>query len=110
MQRLHMDDLVGHLLDLEGESWEVGSIPAIATEDKTFRLSDAPGDLYFRPAGEWLHKGREPMHVLEEIRRAQGSLNFSAQYQQAPVPPGGNVIRRGLAALLHTYTNNVLPC
>jgi predicted phage terminase large subunit-like protein len=94
MQRLHMDDLVGHLLDLEGEAWEVVSIPAIATEDKTFRLSDAPGDIYFRPAGEVLHKEREPMHVLEEIRRAQGSLNFSAQYQQAPVPPGGNVIRR----------------
>ena len=94
MQRLHMEDLVGRLLDLEGESWEVVSIPAIATEDKILRLSDAPGDIYFRPAGEVLHEEREPMHVLEEIRRAQGSLNFSAQYQQAPVPPGGNVIRR----------------
>jgi predicted phage terminase large subunit-like protein len=41
-----------------------------------------------------LHDAREPMSVLEAIRRAQGSLNFSAQYQQAPVPPGGNVIKR----------------
>jgi hypothetical protein len=46
MQRLHMEDLVGRLLDLEGEAWEVVSIPAIAT-DNTFRLSDAPGDIYF---------------------------------------------------------------
>lgn len=101
MQRLHMEDLVGRLLDLEREAWEVVSIPAIATDDKSFRLSDAPGDVYFRPAREVLHEEREPMHVLEEIRRAQGSLNFSAQYQQSPVPPGGNVIRRDW---LHYYT------
>lgn len=94
MQRLHTDDLVGRLLDLEGDAWEVVSIPAIATEDKSFRLSDTPGDVYFRRAGEVLHEEREPMHVLDEIRHAQGSLNFSAQYQQAPVPPGDNVIRR----------------
>ena len=25
---------------------------------------------------------------------AQGSLTFSAQYQQAPVPPEGNIVRR----------------
>ncbi len=32
--------------------------------------------------------------MLEELRRAQGSLTFSAQYQQAPVPLEGNVVRR----------------
>jgi predicted phage terminase large subunit-like protein len=94
MQRLQTDDLVGHLLDLEPDAWEVVSIPAIATADKTYRLSDTPGDTYFRRAGEVLHEEREPLPVLDEIRRAQGTLNFSAQYQQAPVPPGGNVIRR----------------
>jgi hypothetical protein len=94
MQRLHTEDLVGRLLDLEAEAWEVVSIPAIATEDKSYQLSDTPDDIYFRPAGEVLHKEREPLPVLDEIRRAQGSLNFSAQYQQAPVAPGGNVIRR----------------
>jgi predicted phage terminase large subunit-like protein len=101
LQRLHTDDLAGRLLDLEAEAWEVVSIPAIATEDKSYQLSDTPDDIYFRPAGEVLHKEREPMHVLDEIRRAQGSLNFSAQYQQAPVAPGGNVIRRDW---LRTYT------
>ena len=94
MQRLHADDLVGRILDLEGEIWEVVSIPAIADEDKVFQLSDDPEDVYRRRAGEVLHDAREPMSVLEAIRRAQGSLNFSAQYQQAPVPPGGNVIKR----------------
>ena len=31
---------------------------------------------------------------LEATRRMQGSLVFSAQYQQAPVPPEGNIVRR----------------
>lgn len=94
MQRLHQDDLVGRLLDLEPDLWEVVSIPAIAPEDKAFRLSDRSDDIFVRRAGEGLHETREPMNILEEIRRAQGSMNFSAQYQQAPVPIGGNVIKR----------------
>jgi hypothetical protein len=61
MQRLHADDLVGRILDLEGEIWEVVSIPAIANEDKAFQLSDEPGDVYLRRAGEVLHEDREPM-------------------------------------------------
>ncbi|WP_456684568.1 phage terminase large subunit [Bradyrhizobium sp. P5_C11_2] len=92
MQRLHADDLVGHVV--ERDDWEVVSLPAIATEDACHRLSDVPGDFYRRPAGELLHPAREPMAVLEEMRRAQGSLTFQAQYQQDPTPAGGNVIRR----------------
>lgn len=41
-----------------------------------------------------LHESREPREILEGIRRAQGSLVFSAQYQQAPIPPEGNIIKR----------------
>ncbi|ESR23777.1 phage terminase large subunit [Lutibaculum baratangense] len=92
MQRLHEDDLVGHVM--EKDDWEVVSIPAIETEDKVYRLSDDPDDFYLRRAGEVLQEEREPLDILEGIRRAQGSLLFSSQYQQAPVPPEGNVIRR----------------
>ncbi|HXA69595.1 MAG TPA: phage terminase large subunit [Stellaceae bacterium] len=91
MQRLHEDDLVGHVT-ASGE-WEVVSIPAIATEEKPYQLSDDPEDVYIRRPGEVLHP-REPRDVLETIRRAQGSLIFSAQYQQAPVPPQGNIVKR----------------
>jgi hypothetical protein len=48
-----------------------------------------PGREHLRRAGEVLHPDREPPSVLEEIRRAMGSLEFSAQYQQRPVPAGG---------------------
>ena len=92
MQRLHEDDLVGHVL--ARDDWEVVSIPAIEPEDKAYRLSDAPDQVYYRSAGEVLHPDREPLSILETLRRAQGSLVFSAQYQQAPVPPEGNIVRR----------------
>jgi predicted phage terminase large subunit-like protein len=32
--------------------------------------------------------------VLEQVRRAMGSLTFSAQYQQSPMPAQGNIVRR----------------
>jgi predicted phage terminase large subunit-like protein len=92
MQRLHEDDLVGHILT-QGE-WEVVALPAVATEDKSYQLSDDSSDVHWRRAGDLLHPAREPHEVLEALRRAQGSLVFSAQYQQAPVPPEGNIVKR----------------
>jgi predicted phage terminase large subunit-like protein len=92
MQRLHQDDLVGHVL--EKEEWEVLSIPAIAPEDCEYRLGDQPGAVYCRRAGEVLHPGREPMEWLEIAKRNLGTLNFSAQYQQNPLPAEGNAIKR----------------
>lgn len=92
MQRLHEEDLVGHVL--ETDNWEVVSIPAIATEDRSYRLSDNPEHWYHRRAGEVLHPVREPIEVLESVRRGQGSLTFSAQYQQSPLPLEGNIVKR----------------
>jgi predicted phage terminase large subunit-like protein len=92
MQRLHEDDLVGHVL--ERGDWEVVSIPAIATEDCTYQLSDNPDHVHVRRIGDLLHEDREDHDVLDGVRRYLGSLVFSAQYQQAPVPPEGNIVRR----------------
>lgn len=92
MQRLHQDDLVGHVLDKE--DWEVLSIPAIAMENTTYRIGDAPDALHHRRIGEVLHPGREPLAWLEVAKRNLGALNFSAQYQQNPLPAEGNAIKR----------------
>lgn len=92
MQRLHEDDLVGHVLTTG--DWEVVSIPAIETEDRYYQLGDDPSQTYYRRSGEVLHADREPQYVLEQLRRSQGSLTFSAQYQQSPVPPTGNIVKR----------------
>jgi predicted phage terminase large subunit-like protein len=89
MQRLHEGDLVGHLLQERG--WKHLSVPAIAETDE--RVEIGPGRYYTRRAGELLHPARESQASLDNIKIAMGSATFSAQYQQAPVPPGGNMIR-----------------
>lgn len=68
------------------------SLPAIAESFETIKLS-AFEDHCRRP-GEVLAPEREPMEVLEQLRRQLGSDLFYAQYQQAPVPPGGAMIKR----------------
>lgn len=89
MQRLHTDDLVGHLL--EQGVWTHLNLPAIAEERCNVPIGD--GLYHVREAGELLHPERESQAVLDELKAAMGSIEFSAQYQQMPVPLGGNLIK-----------------
>ena len=83
MQRLHEDDLVGHVLEQEG--WEVVRFPAIAEADETHEVETIMGPLSFaRRQGEALHPDREPLETLARIRRTIGEYNFAGQYQQSP--------------------------
>ena len=91
MQRLHVDDLVGHVLE-KGPKWTHLNLPAIADASQEIELGD--GTTYRREVGEILHPEREPMAVLEELKAAMGSHGFSAQYQQTPVVPGGELIKQ----------------
>lgn len=90
MQRLHVDDLAGYLLQQGG--WEVLELPAIAVEEQEIILPN--GRVHHRLIDEVLHPEREPRGVLDQLRAEMGSADFSAQYQQAPVPAGGNMIKR----------------
>lgn len=92
MQRLHQEDLVGHVT--AQESWELATIPAIETEDRSYRLGPSPGDVHHCVVGEVIDPRREDHAIVSQMQRTLGSMNFAAQYQQDPVPPGGNVIRR----------------
>jgi hypothetical protein len=91
MQRVHMDDLTGFLLS-QSDEWEVLSLPAIAESDETIPLWSERK--HVRKAGEALSPEREPLHVLEALKLQIGSDAFSAQYQQAPAPPGGAMVKR----------------
>jgi predicted phage terminase large subunit-like protein len=105
MQRLHEDDLVGHILGLE--PWQVIRFPAIAEEDEIHTIETPYGTRRFeRRAGEALHPEREPLEVLNHIRDAQGEYNFSGQYQQAPAPLGGGMVK---AEWFKTYTSADVP-
>jgi predicted phage terminase large subunit-like protein len=92
MQRLHEDDLVGHVLGQE--PWEVVSFPAIAEADEVHEIQTIWGPRCFRRQhGEALHPEREPLSVLDNIRRTIGEYNFAGQYQQSPAPLGGGLVK-----------------
>lgn len=93
MQRLHEEDLAGYLFDQGG--WRHLDLPAIATEDQEIRTGPGPAGLYRRKEGDVLHPEREPRAALDRIKGELGSLAFSAQYQQRPIPLEGNLVKRG---------------
>ena len=90
MQRLHVDDLVAHVV--EKEPWLHLELPAIAEVDQ--RVPTGPDSFHDRRAGDGLHPEYESRETLEQIKANLGSHHFSAQYQQNPVPPGGGMIKR----------------
>jgi predicted phage terminase large subunit-like protein len=105
MQRLHQDDLVGHVL--EQDHWEMLSFPAIAEFDERVPIQTPFGDRFFaRTTGEALHPERESLTVLAGLRQTVGEYNFLSQYQQNPSPPGGAMVKTGW---LQFYEPNELP-
>src|SRR5215467_6215082 len=92
MHRLHEDDLAGHVL--AREEWEELRFPAIAEADERHRIVTLWGPRVFcRREGEALFPAREPLAMLAEIRRTIGEYNFAGQYQQAPAPLGGGLVK-----------------
>lgn len=90
MQRLHADDLAGHLLNQE--EWDRIMIPAIATEMEQWELGG--GAIKQRTVGEVIQASRMGLNELDVQHIRMGATAFSAQYQQQPVPDDGIVIRR----------------
>ncbi len=90
MQRLHEEDLAGHLL--ESGDWRHLSLPAIAESDLEIAISDGRFKRFLE--GDVLHPERESRAQLEQLRRSMGSATFSAQYQQSPVPAEGLHVKR----------------
>jgi predicted phage terminase large subunit-like protein len=88
MQRLHQQDLAGVMIEEGG--WEHLNLPATAIEDETIRLTR--GRVYHRSSGGILHPARQPLKMLEQEANRMGSILYSAQYQQQPVPAEGNFI------------------
>jgi predicted phage terminase large subunit-like protein len=105
MQRLHEDDLVGHVL--AQEPWDVVRFPAIAEEDEVREIATILGPRCFtRRRGEALHPEREPLETLEHICHTVGEYSFAGQYQQAPAPLGGGLVKE---EWFRRYGVNELP-
>jgi predicted phage terminase large subunit-like protein len=89
MQRLHLEDLVGHVWS-KGGNWRFLQLPAIAQEEEYIFIDD--GRTHYRAPGDLLHPKRESQEVLNQLKRDLGSFNFSAQYLQCPLPLEGEII------------------
>lgn len=89
-QRLHEDDLAGLLLADKG--WRHLNLPAIAEAEE--HIAVGANRIRVRQSGEPLDAVREPLDVLDEMKRAMGSHVFAAQYQQRPTPLGGGLLKR----------------
>src|SRR5262245_16152567 len=73
MQRLHVDDLAGHLLEQDG--WTHLNLPAIAMSEQRIQLG--PDRYHLRAMGELLHPVREPQKTLDEFKQSMGSMDFA---------------------------------
>jgi predicted phage terminase large subunit-like protein len=109
MQRVHLNDLTGYLLEKSG--WKILNLPAIAETDEAIEIGH--GKFHNRRAGDALQPERQSREMLETTRIDVGPDLFQAQYQQRPVPTGGLMIRREWLryyneAPKRTYCSNVI--
>jgi predicted phage terminase large subunit-like protein len=88
MQRLHQEDLTGHLLAKGG--WENLCIPAVA---ETRTVIDFGRVKLIREPGDLLHPSREGPGAMERAKRDMGSMAFAGQYQQRPTPAEGGILK-----------------
>jgi hypothetical protein len=89
-QRTHANDLTGHVL--AESDWYRIALPAIA-ERKTIIVFPRSQTERVREEGDILWPAREGPAELEAAKLRMGALGFSAQYQQAPTAPGGNLFK-----------------
>lgn len=107
-QRLHQNDLTGHVLEkADARNWTIVALPAIAEEYEVLAYEPWCGRRVFRrSAGDALHPERESVQELLARRASIGSYIWASQYQQTPIPIGGNLIK---AFWLGTYDPADLP-
>jgi predicted phage terminase large subunit-like protein len=93
MQRLHVLDLTGYLL--QDPQWKLLRLAAIAEAEERYPIVRVDGtpDVLGRREGEVLHAARESVEALQGIRQALGPYLFAAQYQQTPMAPDGNIVK-----------------
>lgn len=95
MQRLHMRDLTGYLLDpKDGRPDSVRHI-CIPAEDEGEKTIIKPPELrkYYDEQGGLFWPTRFSKKVLNDERR-KGSLYYAGQFQENPVPLEGNIFKR----------------
>lgn len=101
MQRLHEEDLTGHVLSKESDRWVHVKLPAIAEMQEGWEFP-VSGRSQVRKSGELLWPERLPQSQLNGMRVGMGSWAFAGQYQQNPAPLEGGIIKRQWARFYKT--------
>jgi predicted phage terminase large subunit-like protein len=93
MQRLHENDLTGHVLAEEPGEWTHLKIPSIATRRQTITYPKS-GQVRIRNVGDVLLPEYQNKARLRKILRGMGSYGFAGQHQQEPSDPSGGILKR----------------
>lgn len=88
MQRLHVHDLVGHILSKE-HGWTYLKLPMEASATPCVTVL---GLVDHREPGDLLWEKRFPRDVVEAEKRRLGNYGSAAQLQQEPTPIGGTIV------------------
>jgi predicted phage terminase large subunit-like protein len=94
MQRLHEEDLAGHLLAREASDWEHLCIPQEWEESQRRTTSIGWTDPR-KVDGELMFPIRFPVAVLAQERMRLGSSGYAGQHQQRPSAAEGEIFKRG---------------
>lgn len=89
MQRLHLNDPTGYLLDLGG--WEHLKIPLIAEGNKIYEIGTFKKEV---KEGDLLHPTFMNGQAIEREKRIAGAYHFAGQFMQNPSPTGGGEFRQ----------------
>lgn len=90
MQRLHENDLAGHVLGHGG--WDHLSLPAEYEGSKTFTSIGFQDPR--KKEGELLWPKRVSKENIAEIKHVMGSFKYASQFQQRPVPASGGQFKK----------------
>lgn len=110
-QRIHQEDLTGHIRKL---GWECLSLPS-EFEPTTKCFTSIGWSDPRTEEGELLWPEKFPKEVLDSLKAGLGSINYAAQYQQSPVPSDGGQFKsqwiryfsqQDDAYILHTPNGN----
>lgn len=91
MQRLHEQDLSGHIIEAGG--YEHLRLPAEADRRVIVHFPQS-GRSFIRESGALLWPEREGPEEIDAVKRALGSYNYAAQYGQEPSAAAGGTFKR----------------
>lgn len=89
-QRLHQEDLTGHLLATNPDEYELIKIPAELNE----KSQPVPASLVSYYINNLFWPTRFSKRILNNYLNTLGSLQYAGQLQQLPAPEEGNIMKR----------------